>query len=1001
MYKLINRLLANDKIRYLIAGGCTTFVNLITFFILRNYTSVARNTCNAIAIACAIAFAYFANKLFVFRSKTKGLSRILGEAFTFVVARIVSMIVEIIGFAILCDSFRINEVASKLLVQILVLVLNYIFSATFVFNRERKNFKEFVTDNYSYIITFATIFVLILVVCIVEGVKPFGKNTIFLVDSTHQYVPFLAEYRDKLLHEGSLFYTWNLALGSNFMSLTAYYVSSPFNYALLLFSKENLIVIMTLLAIIKIALSGVAMVHFLAYFDGEKKQNMGMVAIGLSYALSNYFLGYYWNIMWLDCLMIFPLIMLGAKRLFENNDPKLYTLSLFYCLYCNYYIGFMVCVFLILAFFVVNHGGIKKFFTDGFKFAGCSLLAAGMSAFLLIPAYMGITSTSSAETKLPKWEWYVKPVEYFKQLMFKTKPMTMQVFDGGVNLYCGVFVIFAVIAFAFTKKIKLIEKIKVYLLLAFIFVSFNSTTLNYIWHGFHDQHGIPNRFSFAFIFVLLIMAYRVYQDLEDMKEIFLYLSILGSIGFIIYLILAVDSIPDVGVYVVTSVLIVVYFGVILAGRKEVYPKKFMKTVLAAMISIEIIFNAAFGFANNGYLNYDRKYKTAPDVTKAYDRASELAGEDAGLFRAEMMKTTTLNESTYHNMPSVGTFCSTVRGDVVDTMGKLGFYTGVNEFLYQGYTPFTNSIFNIKYVFGREGDLNNFDFNYVETVGDIEIYENPYPLSIAFGVSDRVKNYDEIFDGHAIDNLNNLSYAMTGGTKWLDRIYPEYYVESSSCEVAAKGGNISYKPYGSGAMSFEVSTSIEADGDYYIHCRGNGITELRILINGNEYAFDRYQWQVFHLGALKNGDTVTVEYKYNSVSNPGNAYISLSRYDKMAYEDVYSELSKNLMQVEEYEDGYLRGTINIEEGCTMFSSIPYDEGWKVEVDGKKADYYKVCGAFIGVDMEPGEHEVVMTYMPQGLKAGMMISIPSWLVMMVLLFIDKKKNRRTDGNTENAP
>ena len=109
MFKLIKKLLANDKIRYIFAGGCTTCVNLIVFFSLRMLTNINRNLCNIIAICMAIIFAYFINKFFVFKSKTKNFSEVAREAASFVCARIVSMGVEVLGFAILCDSFRIKE----------------------------------------------------------------------------------------------------------------------------------------------------------------------------------------------------------------------------------------------------------------------------------------------------------------------------------------------------------------------------------------------------------------------------------------------------------------------------------------------------------------------------------------------------------------------------------------------------------------------------------------------------------------------------------------------------------------------------------------------------------------------------------------------------------------------------------------------------------------------------------------------------------------------------
>ena len=65
----------------------------------------------------AITFADFANKFFVFRSKNNSVSAAILEAVSFFGARVVSMSVEVLGFAILCDSFRLSEVLSKFLVQ--------------------------------------------------------------------------------------------------------------------------------------------------------------------------------------------------------------------------------------------------------------------------------------------------------------------------------------------------------------------------------------------------------------------------------------------------------------------------------------------------------------------------------------------------------------------------------------------------------------------------------------------------------------------------------------------------------------------------------------------------------------------------------------------------------------------------------------------------------------------------------------------------------------------
>ena len=128
MSDLIKKLFANDKIRYLFAGGLTTLVNMVAFFGLRLLTDIDRNLCNIIAIILAIIFAYFINKIFVFRSKTKNALDAIREAAAFFAARLVSMAVEVLGLVILCDSFRIKEWVAKLvIVQIIVLVLYKLF----------------------------------------------------------------------------------------------------------------------------------------------------------------------------------------------------------------------------------------------------------------------------------------------------------------------------------------------------------------------------------------------------------------------------------------------------------------------------------------------------------------------------------------------------------------------------------------------------------------------------------------------------------------------------------------------------------------------------------------------------------------------------------------------------------------------------------------------------------------------------------------------------------
>lgn len=992
MLGLIKKLLANDKIRYLLAGGCTTFVNLITFFVLRTFTGIGRNTCNAIAIAMAIAFAYFANKFFVFESKKLGVSATIAEAVSFVGARLVSMAVEILGFAILCDSFRFNEAASKILVQIVVLVLNYMFSKLLVFNRKRRSFEEHIRDNYCVYLSFIIVIVLMLAVFIAEKITPFGSRTITLVDSLHQYLPFFSEYRDKLLNEGSLFYSWNIALGSNFMSLSAYYLSSPFNYIMLLFDKEHIAAGVCIIMALKIALTAASMSYYLSHKDGKTVRNFSVVALAVCYALSNYVVGYYWNTMWLDCIMVFPLVILGFERLMKDGSPKLYAIAMAYILYCNYYIGFIICLFMVLWFFAYRHGGIKRFFVNGIRFAIYSLISGGMAAFLLIPAYFGIMSTASAEAEIPKWSWYGNIFEMFKQQLFLTDPITNQTFDGGVNLYCGMLAVFAMFLYIFTGRIKLSEKVRKVLLLAVLMVSFNSETLNFIWHGMHNQYGIPNRFSFLYIFVLLVMTYDVLKYIGEMHIVYIISGALLSASFV--LMCRLETGESVTALILTASLIMLAIYAVLCCLRAggVLKRQAFLTAISVVCVIEISISAVCGFFENGYAELDSYYATSPDVTKAYETVREMAEEsDAGFYRAELMDSTILDEVTWHNMPSVGTFCSTVTGELVTTMGKLGFYTGANEFLYMGSTPFTNSIFNVRYLLCREGDLNNFDYDYAATVSNVGIYENPYPLSVGFCVSDKVKEWDRSA-GLPLNNQSGLAYSMTGCEDYFTGVFPAMVVSSDTCSTTINGNTISYTPYKAGDASIMVSFSAEKAGDYYVNCRGNSINKIRFYINGEEMAYDRYQIQIFHLGKLQEGDYVSIEYCYKDIpAESATASLYMSVYDEEKYRLHYARLSDNMLNVSEYDDGYISGEVEMPAGETLFTSVPYDKGWTVLVDGKKSSYYAIGEAFIGIDMEPGHHTVEMMYVPVGLYSGIIISIVSWIFLTLGVMHNTHKKR----------
>lgn len=163
-------------------------------------------------------------------------------------------------------------------------------------------------------------------------------------------------------------------------SLFSYYLSSPFNLLILLFMQFLYVnEAVTLVVLLKIGLTGV----FMAWYVLKKKpgQELTAVCTGCMYALSNYVLGYYSNLMWLDCVMLLPVFAWTIERLVQTGHWRIYAVVLGYCILSNYYMGFILCVFSVLYFIAVYfEAGISKgrWWKCWMKFSGLLYWAEGL-----------------------------------------------------------------------------------------------------------------------------------------------------------------------------------------------------------------------------------------------------------------------------------------------------------------------------------------------------------------------------------------------------------------------------------------------------------------------------------------------------------------------------------------------------------------------------------------------------------------------------------------------
>lgn len=138
----------NEIINYIIVGGLTTLVSLASYYIcvstfLNPKSAIELQIANIISWVLSVTFAYFTNRMFVFKSKNKNK---LKEALKFYMFRVSTLFIDMGFMFLLVSLLSVNDKVSKILVQFIILVLNYLFSKFLVFKNKKSNKVLFISS---------------------------------------------------------------------------------------------------------------------------------------------------------------------------------------------------------------------------------------------------------------------------------------------------------------------------------------------------------------------------------------------------------------------------------------------------------------------------------------------------------------------------------------------------------------------------------------------------------------------------------------------------------------------------------------------------------------------------------------------------------------------------------------------------------------------------------------------------------------------------------------
>ena len=823
-----------------------------------------------------------------------------------------------------------------------------------------------------YLLSFIMPIILMILLYLSVGVIGGNKN-ILTVDLANQYVEFFAALKDILSGITSPFYTFSKTLGGNFFGIMTYYLLSPFNILLIFFNKIDIPKFILIINILKIGTAGLTSYIF---FNKKFKETKLSLIFSITYSLMAYNIVYSQNIMWLDGVIMLPLIFLGVDKLIDKK-PLLFYISLTLSIIFNYYIGYMSCIasflyYLYELYLKENKIEIKKALYC-IKYILISVLTSGI---ILIPSIFSLMQ-GKANGLLGEFV----PNQRFALLDLITRFYIGTFKNSDVlgtlpNIYISQMMIVLVIYYFFNKNVKTKEKQASLLVIGIFALGFVFSPINTIWHTLKNPVGFPFRYSFMFDMILLIIAFRSIKSIKeidkDFIKKFIFYSILTSLIIDKLLYTKTLYYKIIG----TSVLQIFYLLYMSKNKKQI------KNYIILLITLEMFLNGFTTVYNLKYQNKDKYNKFISETGSIIDNIKE---KDNSFYRLEKDYSYSSNDELLLNYNGISHFSSVYEGKTNELLGKyLGIFNRFYVTNYYGSTLVTNSLFDIKYLLS-EKELDY--YKKIDKKNKINIYENQYNLPLGFIVDENLENL-ELKKYKPFENQNNILKSMNKNIE--DVFYKNnYQIEFINLKQDETKEKLTYKKINNEQpASIKIKLTTENAGILYGYMSCEKFKKVDVLLNGKSIIDitdeNGYEANILDLGKHNINDQIELEFLLiEDTIQPKE--IMFYTLDLEKFENAINLLNKEKLNVVEYNKDYIKATVTVEENNMLYTSIPYDKGFEIKVDGKKQDPIKIFDSLISLKLEKGKHTIEFKYQPRGLKEGSIMSV----IGIVLFVIVKKK------------
>jgi len=427
---------------------------------------------------------------------------------------------------------------------------------------------------------------------------------------------------------------------------------------------------------------------------------------------------------------------------------------------------------------------------------------------------------------------------------------------------------------------------------------------------------------------------------------------------------------------INYLLITTYF--LIYNLYHFYPnyKKLSIIIFITVISIECIITVNHNW--NVDQNLKDFYSTYKNIN---ENITEIKNEEKELFyRTENNDFLTLNDGAWYDYYGQTTFTSMAYNSIAELNNDLGMPgNDINSYYYKQNTPIYDIMFNVKYTIG-----NNVDLNRYENIKN-NIFKFKYTTGLMFGVNNSIKNWNYNYM-NPMEYQNDFIYKSTNIENILYRlklIKKDIIFENNKETIIKYNYKNEFDNIYLYTNNYLVNYIIINDKVFYK--TDSNINDIGINTHTNLISYNTYD-EPYIINEFSNNEEIEI---YVSFKSYLNEEIDVYTINNQKFNEAYKKLIENKIKITDFSENEILGNINLDKDKTIYTSIPYDKGWKIFVNNKEINTFKINNSLLGFDLKKGENNIILKYLPNNLDIGLGISITSLIFSSTYLIVKKKK------------